>query len=406
MIGGILLLVLLFVVTIPLLRLVKAKYKFVDQALLQNLFWFHYLLSIAYYITAVTSGSDSKGYFHRSSDYYSNWLDIYATGTRFIDFIAYPLTHGVGFSYEMMMVLFSWIGYWGFVFFYIYFRENLRFRHKWQGIDLLTLIMFLPNMHFWTSSLGKGSVIFFGLGLTIFAVSKIGSRKIPLILGLLVVYQVRPHVFLFLIVGIMMGLFFGRSKVPLYQKLLVVAGASAALALSYNQILQFSKLDSDNVVESFDAFTTSRALELAKSDSGVDISNYPLPLKLFTFWFRPLFIDSPNFMGIIPSVENLFYLVLTAKIFTTRFLKFIFKGSTLVKTSAVIFLAASIALSFALSNLGIIIRQKSMVMYFYFFLILSFLDYEKGLLLLKKKKRMELRMARAKKKAAVQTAGA
>ena len=41
------------------------------------------------------------------------------------------------------------------------------------------------------------------------------------------------------------------------------------------------------------------------------------------------------------------------------------------------FLLASFAMSFVMSNLGIIMRQKSMVMYFLFFVIYYFLAQEK-----------------------------
>ena len=50
----------------------------------------------------------------------------------------------------------------------------------------------------------------------------------------------------------------------------------------------------------------------------------------------------------------------------------------MIKTSAVIFLGISIALSGTLSNLGIIIRQKSMVMYFLLFIIISYMDFKES----------------------------
>jgi hypothetical protein len=134
-------------------------------------------------------------------------------------------------------------------------------------------------------------------------------------------------------------------------------------------------LDQENLFDSFTEFADTRAFELAKANSGIDTSQYPLILKLLTFWFRPLFFDAPSFIGIVVSFENLLYLFLTLKLINRRFLGFLKAAPALVKTSAVIFLATSFALSGTLSNLGIIIRQKSMVMYFLLFLILAFMDY-------------------------------
>lgn len=387
MIGGILLIFLLYGLSQPLLDIIKRKHRVVNRSLLNSVYWYHALFTVIYYAYATFNSSDSLAYFARAERASTGFLETYSTGTGFIDFVAYPFVAGMGFSYEMMMVLFSWAGYWGFVFFYICFRENTRYNHKVLGFDMLKLLMFLPNMHFWTVSLGKGSLIFMGLGIATYGLSKIRSRIPALVWGLVIVYHVRPHVFLFMCMGIILGLFTGREKIPLYQKILVLGGGIIAMFILYDKVLGFVGLDSENVVESFESFSGKRAAELAKAGSGVDTSNYPLLLKLFTFWFRPLFVDAPGALGLFVSCENLIYVILTAKLFDRQFIKYLRKSPALVKSSIIIFIASSIALSTTMANLGIIIRQKSMVMYFYFFLILSFVDYKKHLLVLKREKR-------------------
>jgi hypothetical protein len=388
--GGILLMVLFFVASIPMLQIMKQRLPWFQLGMMKNLYWFHCLFTIIYYIFQMNSRSDSVEYFNRPQYNYADWFSAYDTGTSFIDFVSYPFINYLGFTFEMMYALFSWMGFWGFVFFYVYIKENLRYRHKLWNLDLVGLLIFLPNMHFWTVSLGKGAIIFFGLGLVMYGLSRLKTRKIALIMGLLVVYHVRPHVFLFMAVGIVVGLFTGRQKVPLWQKFLVLGASVGAMVLLYDKIMAFSKIDGDNVVQSFNQFSTVRAYELSKSaGSGIDISNYPLVLKLFTFWFRPLFIDAPGAMGLVVSVENMLYLYLAFQLCQKGFIKFLRKGSALLKTSAVTFLATSFALSNTMSNMGIIIRQKSMIMYFLLFVILSFLDYKKHLQIMKRQRRME-----------------
>ncbi|HKH59534.1 MAG TPA: hypothetical protein VKA49_01815 [Flavitalea sp.] len=385
MFGAIVLIVLLYFISVPILEKFRAKLPWLPVKLLQTLYWYHILFAIIYYLFTRDVRSDSKTYYYMSTQY-TNWLDSYQSGTVFLHFVSYPFTKYLMFSYEMMMVLFSWMGYWGFVYFYIVFRENLRFKHKLFGFELITLFVFLPNMHYWTASLGKGSIIFLGIALAIYALSRISSRKIALILGLVIVYHVRPHVFLFMAIGILVGVFTGKEKVPLYQKALVFTGSAVALFLLYDTIISFVGLDEDNLFDSFTEFSDVRAYELSKSaGSGIDTSNYPLGLKLLTFWFRPLFFDAPSLIGIVVSFENLLYLFLTLKLIDRKFFGFIKSASSLVKTSAVTFLATSFALSGTLSNLGIIIRQKSMVMYFLLFLILSFMDYKQNIRLSKKR---------------------
>ena len=385
MFGAVVLIVLFYFISVPLLERFRSRLPWLPVKLLQNLYWYHILFALIYYMLTRDVRSDSRTYYYMSMQY-ANWFDSYQAGTVFLHFVAYPFTKYLMFSYEMMMVLFSWMGYWGFVYFYIVFRENLRFKHKLFGFDLITLFVFLPNMHYWTASLGKGSIIFLGIAMAIYGLSRIGSRKIALILGLVIVYHVRPHVFLFMAVGILVGVFTGKEKVPFYQKALVFTGSAVTLFLLYDTIISFVGLDQDNLFDSFTEFSDVRAYELSKSaGSGIDTSNYPLYLKLLTFWFRPLFFDAPSFIGIVVSFENLLYVFLTLKLIDRQFFGFIKSAPGLVKTAAVTFLATSFALSGTLSNLGIIIRQKSMVMYFLLFLILSFMDYKQNMRLSKKK---------------------
>jgi len=388
-IGGILLMILFYGATVPLLQMMKRRMPWFQVGLMKNLYWFHTLFCIIYYIFQMFSRSDSQDYFLRAGQNYATWFSAYDTGTPFIDFVAYPFVNYLGFTFEMMYALFAYMGYWGFVYFYVYIRENVKYKHKVWGMDLVSLLVFLPNMHFWTVSLGKGSIIFWGLGMVMYGLSQLKTRKLHLIIGLLIIYHVRPHVFLFMAVGIIIGMFTGRQKVPVWQKLLVLGASVGAMVLLYDKIMAFSKIDGDNVLQSFNQFSAGRAYELSKAGSGIDISNYPLPLKLFTFWFRPLFVDSPGAMGLLVSFENMLYLYLTTKLFQKGFIKFLRKGSALVKTSAVAFLATSFALSNTMSNMGIIIRQKSMIMYFLLFVIVMFLDYKKDLQVMKRKRAME-----------------
>ncbi|EJF08475.1 hypothetical protein [Pontibacter sp. BAB1700] len=281
----------------------------------------------------------------------------------------------------------------GFLYFYIFLKENVKVVLKYKGYDLLMLLLFLPNMHFWTSSLGKGALIFLGIAMFTYALAAPQKRWVTLTIGALIVYHIRPHMFLFLGVGAVAGYITGSERVPLYQKILIYVVFIGGLGVMYDSILAFANLNEDDVIGSFQDFSHLQAGRLSSAGSGLDITSYPLPLKLFTFWFRPLFFDAPGALGLYISFENLFYLLLTWKLIDRDFIPFIIKSSSLVKMSLVTFISSSIALSMVMSNLGIVIRQKSMVMYFLFFVILSFMEYKKkkkiSLFQLKKKKMEE-----------------
>jgi hypothetical protein len=378
MIDFVIVFIILLVANQVLIKSLSNKFSFFDKKLINKLYLYHLLFFIIYFTYATFNSSDSKVYYHDALFYDGDLLRSFTTGTRFILFVTTLLVK-MGLSYLSLMFIFSWAGYVGFVFAYLFFRENITINVTvFKKYDLLSLLLFLPNMHFWTASLGKGSLIFMGLMIFIYALRFPQKRIIALLIGGFFVYMIRPHVMLFVLVGIMVGILTGRSRIGLGVKFLILLVSVGFLYLAQNSILGVANLEgSENVVADFDQFAADQSRRLISTDSGVDMSNYPLPFKFFTFWFRPLFVDSPGFLGIFSSIENLIYLLLFAKICNKRFLRFIVKSPYLVKTSLIIFVLTSFALTFVMANLGIIMRQKSMVMYFGFFVIYYFLANEK-----------------------------
>ncbi len=333
-------------------------------------------------------------------------MSIFGTSTRFINWVSYPFIKYFSFSYEMMMVLFAWFGFIGFVYFYIFFKENLRVNLKFQGYDLVTILLFLPNMHFWTASLGKGSIIFMGIGMMTYAIPKLKSRLLIAAIGFFFTYFNRPHIAFAMILATGIGFVLGRDNVSKFQKYLVAIVGLGLSFFLYENVLSALNIDTENVVDSFTTEMGANADRLTSSSgSAVDMKSYPLPLKLFTFWFRPLFIDAPNALGLFVSLENLFYLFLFIKIFDKSFLRFIRQAPAVVKMSAVMFASMSFAMTFVMSNLGIIIRQKSMIMYFMFFVILAFMDWKQRQAYQQRMRAIQRMEERNRRMASLQEAG-
>ncbi|WP_245583640.1 hypothetical protein [Salinimicrobium xinjiangense] len=250
-------------------------------------------------------------------------------------------------------------------------------------------------MHFWTASLGKGAPIFLGLMMFTYAIGNPKGRIYLLILGSIIIFHIRPHVFMFVAVGAVTGYMSGKEKIAFWKKALISVTMIGSLFLLQDQILGVMGLQgSDNLIEEFEATSEKRSEDLGRAGSGVDMSSYPLTLKLFTFWFRPLFIDAPNILGIITSFENLIYLILFVKILKKDFINFIRKSPSMVKMSITIFLLSSFAMTFVMSNLGIIMRQKSMVMYFLFFVIYYYLAQKKYNKIIRRRKLRQQKIKR------------
>lgn len=327
-------------------------------------------------------------------------MDYYGTSTIFIEFFAYPFIKYLYFSFEATMALFSILGYIGFIFFYVFFRENIRFNHYVWGYNLLTITFFLPNLHFWTSSFGKGALIFFGIGLFFFGISKIRTRLVAILIGGILVYHVRPHIMLVILVSSALGFIFTSRGMNIGWRLVFVVGATVAFFYIYEDALKLVGIDEQEFI-SQGLDLSARANELTKATSGVDISTYSLPMQVFTFLYRPLFFDSPGILGIVVSIENVFYLVMTIFLFRNwAGIKFLLTGNFLVKSAFLSFITISIALAQISGNLGLAIRQKSQVMILLLYVILAYMDSEKY------KRWMETRRARnaseRKRKAIIQ----
>ena len=394
MIGALVLILFLLLINQILFNGFEKKHKFFSKKLMNGLYFYHLFFFLVYYTYATFNRSDSKLYYERPQ-WRESWFDYFGTSTTFIDFLSWPFINVLGFSYEMMMVLFAWFGYIGFVYAYLFFRENIPVKVKIFNIDFLVMVLFLPNMHFWTASLGKGAPIFMGLMMFAYAIKDPKKRWVVLLIGSLITYYIRPHVFLFVAAGTVLGYMTGKEKISFWKKLLVYIGMIGSLLLVQDTILGVAGLDeSENLVQGFEDFSEDRAGELAKSGSGVEMSDYPLPVKLFTFWFRPLFFDAPGILGLIVSIENLIYLILFFKILKWDFIKFLKKSPVSVKMSLTTFFLASLAMAFVMSNLGIIMRQKSMVMYFLFFVIYYYLAQKKYDRIMKLKRLRKLKAKR------------
>ena len=204
----------LYLINKYIFKKIKEKHSFFDTRLMHSLFFYHLIFGCIYYVYAFFNRSDSHRYFRVPQQEDKSWIDFFGTETTFIDFISYPFINGLGFSFEMMMLLFTWVGFLGFMYAYLFFKENIPINVKvFKKVDLLTLILFLPNMHFWTASLGKGAPIFFGLMLFAYAILKPQTRVWGLLIASLIVFAVRPHVFLILAAGAVIGFMTGNSAI-------------------------------------------------------------------------------------------------------------------------------------------------------------------------------------------------
>lgn len=338
------------------------------------LFGVHLFFGLVYLLYAYATRSDS-GEYYRITVQTKSWAELFQTGTFFIRFLCYPLSNILGLSYNAVMFIFSFVGFQGILLFYLAARENIpKMSVVFGGMTLLEILFILPNCHFWSASLGKGSVMIFAIGLTFYGLSRFNSRFPHLLIGAFLVYMVRSHMLLAIVIGLALGLFLSQSGIKWYVRYSLLLVSFLAVFLLSDNVLENTGTESLNIFDSKKIET--RAKELGKGNSGLDLANYNQGFKLFTFIYRPLFVDAPGLMGIISSFENIFILFLSFH-FLINFPSFWNVSTGFHKTAFFVFLLAAISLAQISGNLGIAIRQKSQIFPLLFFVLAFSKSFQK-----------------------------
>ena len=142
----------------------------------------------------------------------------------------------------------------------------------------------------------------------------------------------------------------------------LIAGI-AGLVLVFPTVLEFLQIEEFST-QAIQNKAESQAAVLSRSSVGsaVDISSYSIPLKVFTYLFRPLFFDAHNFFAFVVSFENLIYLLVFFFLFSRQTISVFIKSPSHIKMGLVSFLGATVAFSISLGNLGIALRMKNMTM--------------------------------------------
>ena len=123
MLGVFFLIVLFFILNQGIFGFYAKRHTFLDKKKLNFLYFYHLLFYGVYLWYAYNNPSDSKGYYNNINIHNGSWFELFGTDTHFIDFLAYPLNL-IGFTYEMLMLTFAWLGYLGFFYAYLFFREK------------------------------------------------------------------------------------------------------------------------------------------------------------------------------------------------------------------------------------------------------------------------------------------
>lgn len=237
--------------------------------------------------------------------------------------------------------------------------------------QVVTLLVFLPGLHFWTVSVGKDGLVFLGLVVVLWGLIRSARRWPWMLAGWLLVFAIRPHIAAFVLVALVAAVLSSR-EVGSRLKLLVVGVATFGAVVFVPILMRYLKIPTFSFA-ALSRFFADRCADFQASATTLDVSDYSFLLKVFTFHFRPLFFDAPGVMGLIVSVENVALLCMTLFLFRTTFIDlFRYSTNNLVYLFCLYFwLIATVPFVLTIANLGLAIRQKLMFFPFLFVLFTS-----------------------------------
>jgi len=285
----------------------------------------------------------------------------------------------LGMSFLSGMLMYATVGMGAFLLILRTVKEflpdlnNLK-RVRIFKIPVYPYIFLLPNMHFWSVGIGKDTLLFFAVSLFIYGLVNINKRFLAIIISIIICYFIRPHILLFLVAGFALA-FVLSKKFSVYQKVFFSMLMLIAFMPLLNSVLQFAKIDQFST-EHITDFTTSKADALSVAGSGLDFSNYPYPLKVLTFLFRPLFFDVNGIPAVIASVENLIQIFLIIFFFKNKAWFLIKESHYIIRGCFFYYIIGALAFAPIMSNLGIIIREKNMLMPAFLIFILASIQFK------------------------------
>jgi hypothetical protein len=354
-----------------------------------------------YYVFTLSNPADALGYsgYAKAHGFVPSVWALFQTGTNFINNVSdlfYPLVSFFDNQYLMLYIPFSLLGFYGSLLFYRTLRLIAPANRK---LELYAVSFFLPNMVFWTSNLGKDSLIYLGITLVMFgfmAKPKPPKNIIAICLGGWLIFSVRPHIFLFMLFGFLLGLFMEKRPFS-FRSVFLFLVIFAAFLFTQQTMLKLVGMQpetDDQQPVSISSYyaggvskveTSSRNLNIGGSATG-SAHKFKIvffPYYLVTFLASPFMWQAKKPIQFVSALETVIYQLMILylcihwkDVMKIRFIRY--------KYSWLLYLiVASIIVGAAQTNFGLIVRQRCMVLPVIFIL---FTGLRRQLLETKKKK--------------------
>ena len=336
-------------------KLIKAN----EKISLLIYFW-HTLFCIIYINYAITNNLDAIGYFLASKNLEN--FSLYSTG--FVRSFNSIFAKYLSLNLVSCFFIFNLIGSLGQILFYKNIEPFIK-QIKSNLKYLFLLSVWLPTIHFWTSPIGKDSLIYFFINLSIYCLYKLNKRFLLLLPSLICISLIRPYIGITIFLSISIAVFF-KIKVSTKFRLLLRLLTIISFIFFFYLGTKFLNLDTSLNFQNLELAIQTIEYHRGATEMGgssVDMNSLNPFFRILTYMFRPLFFDAKNIFGIISSIDNfililIFSYPLSKIVFLSKIKKLEIKPFNLfllLYSSLTWFLLASTT-----SNLGIALRHKLM----------------------------------------------
>lgn len=296
-------------------------------------------------------------------------------GTGFIEILTGAVYSVTGATTLGGFLVFSWMGFWGL---YLFHRAFVRACPEGDHWRYARLVLLLPSLLFWPSSIGKEAWMCLGLGIVAYGAARLLTHArgglTALVVGLVIVGVVRPHVAALVGFGTFLAFLVRRpardaSIFAPIGKLAVVALFGIGMAFAVGQLETFLGVDDFNeeaVRTTLDevARNTGQGGSQFVTDTETNFDPSSFPTAFVNVMFRPFPWQANNTQALVAAAESAFLMVL----FVMGWRRIVGALRAVVRTPYVVVCGVYTVLFVfgfsAFSNAGILVRQRVQVLPF------------------------------------------
>lgn len=329
------------------------------------LYLWHSLFCIVYLLYVRGSGGDALMYYDVSM---RDSVD-FTHGTAAVLFITRVLGYFLELSILGVFLAFNIFGFLGL----LAFDGALKYGAAGKGRlmrRVASMLIFLPSVSFWSSAIGKDAIAFTATGLALWAAINMKRRFWLMTVAVLLMLSVRPHMAALLAVALAISVMLD-SRVSIARRGSMGIAAAAACVVLVPFAMGTSGLERAGGIEAVGDYIENRQGYNLEGGGGLDISSMSLPMKLFTYLFRPLPFEAHSIPAFAASIDNVVLLGLAVLGVWS-----LMRGRRIPSQVNWTFLLAYafsswVLLSLTTANLGISVRQKWMFAPMVIFLLAS-----------------------------------